>query len=114
MVMILEKKKEFVEGPLSACMVEANIGVDHLMYSAESEGSMEIVTICLNYAFFLCKGTDRTKSKIPKVGECCARGFGKRGSEAFESLINTIRNLDFHTDNLVFFGIHTITFLKWS
>lgn len=27
-------------------MVEANIGVDHLMYSAESEGGMEIVTIC--------------------------------------------------------------------
>lgn len=46
MVMIFEKKKEFVEGTLSACMVEANIGVDHLMYSAESEGGMEIVTIC--------------------------------------------------------------------
>ena len=30
--MIFEKKKEFVEGTLSACMVEANIGVDHLMY----------------------------------------------------------------------------------
>lgn len=46
MVTVFEKKKEFVEGPLSACMVEANIGVDHLMYSAESEGGMEIVTIC--------------------------------------------------------------------
>ena len=46
MIMIFEKKKEFVEGTLSACMVEANIGVDHLMYSAESEGGMEIVTIC--------------------------------------------------------------------